>query len=649
MAAPVKGKIGSVEVVLASGVGVNERYSKRLVPVNPRLQFLPNDPTSLAARFNQAYWKVDDWSDGEGEDVWDPGRAGSYRQGTAAAPERVRGRGLELGPPIAQTTRSDASEFDRGTVIAVDTYTPLNGGSATETTLWAAGGRMVSGFPDLFLTEYTFGSGWDTLAGDYTYDFGTGTRDVTGLIVHATRIWVLAGSGLFVFDLSTGTFQDFEVFGATNVPSSAIVLASDSLELYGVSGQGLYRLTFDAGAIVTTQLYTQAGSSITPRFVHFDPDVARQLEGARIASSDVGVVWWDHHTNGARIFEYNTSSDTGRVVAVLPGGQVPTSIAHTNGVTFLTVVTTEIGNGGLAYLVALTDQGIVYSAPLRGTSDDVFTFPIIAGVDGDDLIIHWDGALWTYNLSSGGLFHLCSTGLGSSYVTRGLVWNGNVFLTASTSCDPTSTASWNVHRIDRSKYATTGSVESGAYDLGFFDVPKTFMEVIVTTDPLPANTTLQLAYRTDYAAAFTTHSDTKTTDGDTVHSFVLSDASGTVTGRTFEHKIILNSTSETATPTVRSIMVRAVAGAHEVEWILAIDAATSDFQHGPSVIAALKDLAEAQTIVSFEDPWSVDTRSGAAPTTHTVKVMDVVLPSTGTEGAGMYAQVRLLQTGLEAG
>jgi hypothetical protein len=361
--------------------------------------------------------------------------------------------------------------------------------------------------------------------------------------------------------------------------------------------------------------------------------------GHRLVGSDVGMVWFSPHPISTDIWEYNIYTQTGQVLGQLPAYATPTSIFWANGFTFVGFVSGEPGDGGNAYIAFFRggQQGII--GPLRDVSDQNYYYPVILGIDGDDLIFRWSGNIWSYNLSDGGI-HSIAFGTGATNVSHGIWYGETGFYPIHPPSLPGALGS-QVSRVDRAAHYTgqSGTINSGQYDFGFFDIPKVLNDVTVIADPLPADTSIGLAYSVD-GGSFTTHADTWNTDGETSYVFVVSNASTTVRGRRFEIRLILTTTDSANAPTIRSWTARATAAAHEREFTIAVDATTDNAgeQDGFRLIDSLHTLVVNQDLVTLSLPWENSEEEAAESVV--VQVRDVTISDTDEDK--MVAYVKLV-------
>ena len=194
--------------------------------------------------------------------------------------------------------------------------------------------------------------------------------------------------------------------------------------------------------------------------------------------------------------------------------------------------------------------------------------------------------------------------------------------------------------VDFTKHAASAYHASGLYDIVFFDIPKMLHEVVVITEPLPANTsfTMDISLDGDTPISITAPASASTT-GATTHKFTVSDTTTTRKARRFEVVFTLATTDDTVTPTIRSWTARATSAAHEREITLAIDASTSDEQEGSSVLSALDTLVTNQNLVTLELPYEV--RNVDAPESIVVQVDEVQKPDLIRDEAQVAAVIKL--------
>lgn len=581
------GQIGSTKIRLARGR--DRPYVRRRVKILPDRQDVPGDPGKILLDPDRRLWHIDSWRDGEGEDLWRADRD-AYDTSALVRPRRV-GDGLVLG------------------TTGITTQLTAAGGNFGDGDLLAVAHQKLYAMENGAIAE------WDPSASDWTaLTANTNTAQ-------DTRMASLTESGtdlIFVGKVG-GLLEKYDV-GADSWATHVGTASWTAQETVPIVFEGvLYALN-------NTDLYT-VDSSVTNTVNKVYDEVLPAVEfrdtrwhHTCVGTSNLGPIWAMRYDDGvSRIHQYNHFTQTHSVVAELPPNSWPYSILHGFGITFVgyrqAITHTAEGEAYLFYVA----QGVPgVAGPIREIGSDTASRSVmIAGFAGDDLIVDWYNRIFAYNLTSGGLSHW-GTHTQAGPGEGALMFGKDAFVSGIT-----SGGNETVERFIFDSYTTTGSLDSGRFDMGFPGSDKLLNKVVVTFDPLPTNTTIQLAYAVE-GGSFTTHADTVTGDDTTTaHTFAISDSSSSVIGRDFELRIILNSTDTTKTPTIRSITAEAMSAENRLEWELEVDAGQAEDgeRATPAALADLDTIAATNTIVAFSDPWQKDDYSTAA--SHSVRVLAV--------------------------
>ena len=398
----------------------------------------------------------------------------------------------------------------------------------------------------------------------------------------------------------------------TNVP---IVCAFDGV-VYCLDGSDLSTVNLTTGA--RTTVADLAGSVAT--YLALGAPSWR-----RLASSDVGPIWLQPLDNGqCFVWQYNAALDTDEKIGKLSVDfATPYSVFWAHGFTFV----------GFRYAAAHTLAGDAYvwykrgsqqgvAGPIRSASGVTASTPVlVGGMIGDDLIVYYAGAVWAYNLSSGGLYQVGkSTSSNTTAVRHCVTYGKEVFLGYVNNTG-------NVERLDTVTY-TTGTAEwrSGRFDFGYQGIDKTLLDVTVVTEPLTAGTSLACAVSVEGGTA-TTLTGTFDEDGDTSYTWVASTPDDPLVGRDFEIHLTPKTTAAANTPTIRSITARAIGAERQRVWGLELDAGTwlasseGAAPRSSQILADLKAVGEYKGLVLFSNPWDVEEHE--PPVEYTVTVVDL--------------------------
>lgn len=597
-------QLDSLLLRLAPGVPVNERYQDRLAPVDPSLQFLPNRRDGLVATPGATFWAVREWDSGEGYDRWDPEVSG-FEAGLNVVRKR-RGQGLVLG--------------------ARQTVTVDNGGSST----FNDGRRFGYGLGGVWTGEANNAYKWDVTnskwgaavatgaAGSLLTSFADGDDGVNMFTGHenkSIRKWSSGGNSQHV---NTAVF--------THIP----VLRSFAGRLWALDGDDLYEVDM---ATPDTRTLKVDATGVSTAFLASTP-----WAYGRMSMSDKGPIWLQRLDSGQTlIWEYNVATDTGSRIGRLPlDFAFPYSIFHAFGfvfVAFRAAPSHAAAGEAFVYYQRGGQRGVL--GPIRSLTGSTGSKPvIIAGVDGSDMVIFYDGGVFVYDLGRKGLFLMSdksTTGSPADAITIG----PTTLIGPVTSGGNTKA----VERFNRLEYTTrTARIDSGLYDLTYFDVPKMLLDVTVVTDPLPANTQVQVAYSVE-GDSFVTVGSTHNVDGETFFRFPISTAGSGVVGRQFGIRLIPATTDVSVTPTIRGWTAMAVSAADERTIYMKVDMSEDDDQNPITLIAGLQALKQSQRPVNFVTPFQRDGHASAE--TVVVTVRDVLTPDVMSPTAPAVATVVL--------
>lgn len=620
--------LGYIDLRLAEWIDPNERFQDSYRPVDPRLQFLPNDPISLASRFNQAYWKMDDWSGGAGFPTWrgQPGNTyeAPYRDANDQSGMRVDRNGKLTLPWDDQiTNNSSNATFTDGALLG-----------------YALGRLYVALDDDVYF--------WDEANSRWSTAFAVRSASANRIrsIVHP------AGSGS-AFSLHAGDVYKWD--GSSTALHYASFVTATSL--YGAN-----LIAFDSrlfGLTNNDDLYEIDVDTATTRTLVYD---ASYNSGAwsghnesiyalnRACATDVGVAWVTRLNSGQTfIRHYNSFTDTTEVVGRLPvDWAFPYSIAFVLGniiVGWRDVVDIDTDTGP-AFLSFFDGDGrslgTVGPLPYTG-GEEAGSGPVtIAGAIGSDLMVVSSDRVIAYSLDTGGM-HVFGV-VNDEPTTKALsakVFKGRLFVTYDTSGVGTG---YRTALFDPA-VRTRGGVWFGRYDFAFFDIPKTMIEVTLEIDvDRTTSGTISGVFQVDDGVSGTLSPVAVDNTTGSV-TWLISDVDNTFVGRRLRLGI------RSATPTtsadeiaILSITARAVAAAHEREFTLVIDVSSdpSGRQDGPAIVAALQTLLASQEVVFFLQPWEDRPDSGKATENIEVQIREISFPDMGKENKRPTAVVKLL-------
>jgi hypothetical protein len=594
------------DIPLASWRPTPYRPEYRLV--SPQLQDIPGSDGKVSGDPNIRYWHIDRFSGGEGEDIWEAGSK-KFHSSLNVRPHSIEER-LILGAGQSTTQLTGPAAFTEGGRfgIAQGKLWTVKDGSAHS---WDAANGV-------------WAAGWTTGMGTTKATSIVDADDGTNLYIGAAdkKVYKVASGGNSVH-YNTSTGDDF-----TYDP----ILRMWDGNLFALDGDSLYEIT----AADTRSLEVQVAGRSADYLSGTDPASQTYVPYNRLTTSDKGPVWFARNDNGQTIlWEYNVGSDTGSKIGKLPVDQaMPYSIGWANGFVFVGFRFAEYHSAaGDAYLYYQRGSQRGVAGPFRAPSGSTASKPVlIGGVIGDDIIVYFDGAMWAYNVSAGGISMLAdSATTNKSAPTEAITFGKDAFL-------GNINATGAVERFDTETYTTrTATWTSGRYDFAYPGVSKALLDVKVVTEPLPTGTTISLAVSAD-GASFSNVTGTFTGDGSTTsYTWTVSTHAATVAGRDFELRLTLSTTDSAKTPEVRSITARAVSVERQRSWILEVDAGD---------VRTLEDLAVLGAYdgpVKFTNVW--DGREHDDPSAYQVMLTDMILVEAEAEGDGDYAALRLREVG----
>ena len=173
-------------------------------------------------------------------------------------------------------------------------------------------------------------------------------------------------------------------------------------------------------------------------------------------------------------------------------------------------------------------------------------------------------------------------------------------------------------------YSTSGELITAIHD---FDIgeEKTLMSIRLSTEPLPANTAVQVYYQDDQDGTWTS-AGTYDTDSGTGTTFKISTDSSSVKFKNLQLKIKLTTSDATATPVVRSVQVRCTPTEYVREWDMLLDISDEDAQAqgraftGAQLIDYIKAEATNENIIQFDNGY--ETPSAGSYDEHDVMIRE---------------------------
>jgi hypothetical protein len=600
--------VGATEYPLRLSQNRSMPYQPSYALVWPGSSEIPGASSRVGGDQNVRYWMMDSWSGGEGEDLWKPGED-TFHESTNVRPKTV-GDSLILGANQALCYNDGWISFPDSAAFGL------------------ALGRLWTGL-DTTVHHWHPGLGtWDTTG----WPVGAAGSFITSIADGDDTLAVFVGRTDTIIHKVIAGVGAHHTHGFTYPP----VVCSFGGNLYALDGDNLYLV--DKTAVDTKTLVADLEGSAASYLASDHPY-------ERLSVSDKGPIWFQRLDNGQTlVWEYNEASDTDSRVGMLPVQFAwPYSICWAHGfifVGFRYAAGDELPGEAFVYYQRGAQRGV--AGPIRSASGVTASEGVqVAGCIGDDLMIYYAGAVWAYNLSTGGLYQLAKSISSSSTKIRSAICFGkDVFISNADNAG-------KVERFQTDVYTTqTTAITTGRFDFDYAGLDLCLLDVTVTTLPLPANTQVTLEVSVE-GGTFAAVTGTMSTDGATSYTWATSTAAASRIGRDFELKLILASTDSAVTPTIRSITARTTATERQRMWRLELDTGTwrtgtdGVSPRSADVLADLRAIGESSGLVTFTNPWEGEEQD--APVDYTVMPSQLLYDE--AEGVTGIAVLELREAG----
>ena len=608
-------KLGTYKYRLAVNAA-DDHYKARLLPLNiSNAQVVQSSEPKYDLRPDTAVWELTDWSAGEGFKKWNREKGNAYDFSTNIdalhTPGSIRlSKGVESAGTNVNKTGTLVKASDKlihfsssddsvatysgnlanttwdiqdagGTDIADDDYFGVRGDGDGKNVFIPVSG----GLSDIYRFE---------VQSTYTDDFAdtdkwvdTDSQDIF------ERPLVKIGSHLYVVHL-TGekiSVMEYNAFSTSTPPvtgTEIFVVHEGNLDAgknQGILARG------DNELFVCVR--TKAGESVLYRIV---PGTALGdsfgVEVARMPGFSVDCIWYA----AGVLLMAGTSSTTG-----------------VNERTIYYIRGTEFGTFG----ILRQDEDFTVGKLITSTDASRMDRTFFLAPTGSSANT-W--TLFTIDLLTGGIF-------GGPEFTAVRDPNSVVDFLGRTFVSENKSSSNTQSYRTAATYASTGSLYSSVHD---FDIAaeKTFMSIRLATEPLPANTSVQVYYQKDQDGTWTS-AGTYDTDNGTGVTFTVSSSSSSVKFKNLQLKITLITGNTAVTPVVRSIQVRSTPSEYVKEWDLILDISDEDAQaqsrafSGSQLIDYIKAEAATENILNFQNGYEI-VASGSYDT-HNVMIREYSL------------------------
>ena len=598
-------KLGSYKYRLATNSD-DQHYSARLVPLNiSNAQVVQSSDPKYDLRPDTAVWEMTDWSGGEGTKKFDNETGNQYdlsynidalhTPGSIRLSNAVEAAGINRTGTLVKASDKlfhfSSSDDTIGTYsgnLANTTWDEQDAGTISDSDYFG-----VRGDGDGKYIYMPIGS----LNDIYRYEpHATYTNDMadTDKWVDADsqavfdRPLVKIGNKIFVVHLD-GTKISVVEYSTTATPtvSPTEIFVAYEGNLDAGSNQGIV-CRGDNELFVCVR--TKAGESILYRITPASAlGEAFGTEVGRFPGFSVDCIWY---ASGVLLLA-GTSTTTGvdkRTIYYVKG--------------------TELGSFGLIRQDAtFTDAKLITSTDASRMDRTFFLAPTGSASN------YW--TLFTIDLLTGAIF-------GGPEFSAVRDPNSVVdFLGRTFVSENKGSASTQTYRT-ASTYATSGELITAVHD---FDIgeEKTLMSIRLSTEPLPANTAVQVYYQDDQDGTWTS-AGTYDTDSGTGTTFKISTDSSSVKFKNLQLKIKLTTSDATTTPVVRSVQVRCTPTEYVREWDMLLDISDEDAQAqgraftGAQLIDYIKAEATNENIIQFNNGY--ETPSAGSYDEHDVMIRE---------------------------
>ena len=598
-------KLGSYKYRLATNSD-DQHYSARLVPLNiSNAQIVQSSDPKYDLRPDTAVWEMTDWSGGEGTKKFDNETGNQYdlsynidalhTPGSIRLSNAVEAAGINRTGTLVKASDKlfhfSSSDDTIGTYsgnLANTTWDEQDAGTISDSDYFG-----VRGDGDGKYIYMPIGSLNDVYRYEphaiYTNDMADTDKwvDADSQAVFS-RPLVKIGNKIFVVHLD-GTKISVVEYSTTATPtvSPTEIFVAYEGNLDAGDNQGIV-CRGDNELFVCVR--TKAGESILYRITPASAlGEAFGTEVGRFPGFSVDCIWY---ASGVLLLA-GTSTTTGvdkRTIYYVKG--------------------TELGSFGLIRQDAtFTDAKLITSTDASRMDRTFFLAPTGSASN------YW--TLFTIDLLTGAIFggpEFSAVRDPNSVVD----FLGRTFV--SENKGSTSTQTYRT----AGTYSTSGELITAIHD---FDIgeEKTLMSIRLSTEPLPANTAVQVYYQDDQDGTWTS-AGTYDTDSGTGTTFKISTDSSSVKFKNLQLKIKLTTSDATATPVVRSVQVRCTPTEYVREWDMLLDISDEDAQAqgraftGSQLIDYIKAEATNENIIQFDNGY--ETPSAGSYDEHDVMIRE---------------------------
>jgi len=577
-------QIGDYKYRLANNA-TDAHYTAKLVALNAsNAQVTQSSDQQLDLNPDSLIWESTDWSGGEGLKKWSQQKGTmydlSYKIDALHTPGSIRlAKNVEASGITQKGTLVKANDKLVFFSHEDDTYAVYSGNLANTT--WTSNDTTALLDTDYFAVR---GDG----DGKYAYIPQGNANDIYRFAIDddytaaATEtLWqdedqsavfdrplVKVGNKLITVHLETDTLTVIEY----NVASGALqgkttIFQTNVSTLDSFSNQGIITKGDDEAFVCVR---TKQGESVLFRIRPTSAlGTGYGVEVGRLSGFSVDCIWYA----AGVLFLGGTSTTTGvgeRVIYYAKG--------------------TELGSFGLLRQDEdFTDGKLILSTDATRMDRTFFLAPTGSAAD------TW--TLFTIDLLTGAVFggpEFTSVDEPNSVVD----FLGRVFITQ----DKTASSSGS-YRVANT-YASTGELITAVHDFQVAD-EKTLLSIRLSTEPLPANTSVEVLYQKDQNGTWTSAGTAYSTTGGTNQTYEISTNASSIKFNNLQLKIKLNTTDSSVTPVVRSVSVRATPSEYVKEWDLVLDVTDEDANaqgqsySGATLIDNIQEEADSENVIQF--------------------------------------------------
>jgi hypothetical protein len=423
------------------------------------------------------------------------------------------------------------------------------------------------------------------------YDFSTESWTL-GPALNATAtagevIRTLAHSDTYEYALSSGgTILRFDasadaVYGTSFDSATGIVVAQGRMFVLCETSTAvtIYTLGLDTGTYAGE---ASALGTATVASANVSPDTTLRQ---RMCAAPTGARFFVNYSVEAVVYEADSSGSTlvVRELARLGPGLKATAIAQVGAVTFLAVqAITETGETPVSTLWVIDANGIPRSIGDFRKTNGVASPVVSMQAYQRDLWAQQGQYIWRYSLSAGGLALEYELNPTTPANQRGIaVVQGHQFAAYSQE-QGVAGAVWAMGSLStyRQSSSTDGNtLTSSVYNFGLPGTEKLLVSIDVLTDVMPAGTAVTVEAQLNQSGTWISIG---TATSGSANTFIVSSEATSLTFDTLQLRITLTSTDGTATPTLETVVVKALPTESEEFFDLIILTEDEDSNDHPS-------------------------------------------------------------------